>query len=99
MGEGGVPRSPKRLLWTKVEALELPPRPLNALHAAGIITLFDLVRHSEAELSVMKNIGKKDVLLLRAKLEALRLRIGMVTARRPRSISSHGKTRREGSSP
>lgn len=52
-------QSPKRLLWTKLEALELPPRPFNVLQGAGLITLSDLVRRSEAELSVMKNLARE----------------------------------------
>ena len=77
-----MPRSPKRLLWTRVADLHLPGRPLNVLHGAGITTLADLVRRSEAELLVLKNFGRKDIILLRGKLGALGLRLG--TVRRPR---------------
>jgi len=77
----------------RVADLDLPGRPLNALHAAGISTLVDLVRRSEAELLVMKNIGKKDVLLLREKLGALGLRLGMLPGRGRRHVRPPGVTR------
>jgi DNA-directed RNA polymerase alpha subunit len=57
------------------------------------VTLADLVRRSEAELEVMKNLGRKDVRLFREKLLELGLRLGMVRARRRRSIRG---MRREG---
>jgi DNA-directed RNA polymerase alpha subunit len=93
MGEEGARRSPKRLLWRRIEELELPLRPLNVLHGAGIVALADLVRRSEAELGVMKNLGKKDVRLLQEKLLELGLRLGMVRARRPRSVRSMRRER------
>jgi DNA-directed RNA polymerase subunit alpha len=86
MDEEGAPRSPKRLLWRKIEELDVPLRPLNVLHGAGIVTLADLVRRSEAELTVMKNFGRKDVRLLQEKLLELGLRLGMVRTRRRRTI-------------
>jgi DNA-directed RNA polymerase alpha subunit len=78
--------SPRRLLWRRIEELKLPLRPLNVLHGAGIVTLGDLVRRSEAELLALKNFGRKDVILLRGKLGALGLRFSMVPSRRRRSV-------------
>jgi DNA-directed RNA polymerase subunit alpha len=92
-----VTRSPKRLLWARIEELELPLRPLNVLHGAGITTLAHLVRRSEAELLALKNFGRKDIILLRDKLGALGLRLGMVPARR-RRIRPPGSVRRKASS-
>jgi DNA-directed RNA polymerase subunit alpha len=72
----------------RIAELDLPARPLNVLHGAGITTLADLVRRSEAELLALKNFGRKDVLLLREKLGALDLRLGMVRGRgRPRKAT------------
>lgn len=82
----------------KIEELELPLRPLNVLHGAGITTLGDLVRRSEAELLALKNFGRKDVVLLRRKLEALGLGFGMVPGRGRRRIRSTASTRRKASS-
>ena len=90
--------SPKRLLWRRIEDLELPLRPLNVLHGAGITTLGHLVRRSEAELLALKNFGRKDVLLLRDKLGVLGLRLGMVPVRGRRRNRSSGNAGQEVSS-
>lgn len=77
----------------KIEELELPLRPLNVLHGAGIVTLADLVRRSEAELAVMKNLGRTGVRLLQEKLLELGLRLGMVRARRRGSVRAMRRER------
>jgi len=65
------------------------------LHGAGIVTLADLVRRSEADLATLKNFGRKTVRLLRERLDTPGLRFGMMRAPRRRSILSRGKTQRE----
>lgn len=81
--------SPKRALWKSVTELGLaPPRPNNALQAAGITTLLDLVRYSRAELLRVKNFGMRDANEIEKKLGEIGLRLGAVPryskARRPR---------------
>ena len=60
--------SPKRALWESVTELGLAPRPKNALQAAGITTLLDLVRYSRAELLRVKNFGIRDANEIEEKL-------------------------------
>ena len=80
--------SPKRALWESVTELGLAPRPKNALQAAGITTLLDLVRYSRAELLRVKNFGIRDANEIEEKLGGMGLHLGVVPrykkARRPR---------------
>ncbi|MGH9463949.1 MAG: DNA-directed RNA polymerase subunit alpha C-terminal domain-containing protein [Vicinamibacteria bacterium] len=70
--------SPKRALWKSVTELDLAPRPKNALQAAGITTLLDLVRYSRAELLRVKNVGMRDANEIEEKLGEMGLRLGVV---------------------
>jgi DNA-directed RNA polymerase alpha subunit len=68
----------------RLEELDLRPRSLNVLHRAGIVTLVDLVRRTDAEPGAMNNFGREDLRLVQEKLRALGLRLGMVRAGRRR---------------
>jgi DNA-directed RNA polymerase alpha subunit len=71
-----------------VTELGLAPRPTNALQAAGITTLLDLVRYSRAELLRVKNLGMRSTNEIEQTLGELGLRLGVVprykNPRRPR---------------
>ncbi len=69
------------LLKTRVDELELSVRSANCLRAAGINTLGDLVRKSEAEMLEFRNFGRKSLTELHQVLGDLGLSFGMDVSR------------------
>ncbi len=66
-----------RKLARPVEELELSVRAANCLKAAGIKTIGDLVKRTEAEMLKFHNFGKKSLDEVRSLLDALDLHLGM----------------------
>jgi len=60
-----------------LEELALPARAINALKAADLHVVADLVQKSEAELASMKNLGEKSIDEIKTALAALGLSLGM----------------------
>ncbi len=67
----------RRILLTPISEIELSTRAENALKAARIYYLADLVRRDPAELLEMKNFGKKTLEELQMVLEQFGLKFGM----------------------
>ncbi len=67
----------RRILLTPISEIELSTRAENALKAARIYYLADLVRRDPAELLEMKNFGKKTLEELQMVLEQFGLTFGM----------------------
>lgn len=63
----------QRILDTPIEELELSARSFNCLKRAGIQTVGDLVEKTEEELSKVRNMGKKSLEEVKAKLAELGL--------------------------
>ena len=57
------------MLQTPIEKLQLSPRSYNCLKRAGINTVGDVVRMSEAELLRIRNFGQKPLEELRQRLD------------------------------
>ncbi len=76
---GQAPPEPKQLsvLDLDIEKLELSMRSLNCLRAAGITKVEELVGKSETDMLKYRNFGRKSLIELTEKLEALGLRFGM----------------------
>ena len=55
------PDIPQEVLDQPIDVLELTPRPFNALNAAGIHSIRDLMQRSEQELKITPNLGKKSL--------------------------------------
>lgn len=71
----------RNLLKTRVEELELSVRSANCLRAAGIQTLGDLVKQSEAQMLEFRNFGRKSLTELHQVLSDLGLAFGMDISR------------------
>ena len=69
------------LLKTRVDELELSVRSANCLRAAGIHTLEDLVKRSEAEMLEYRNFGRKSLTELHQVLGDMGLSFGMEISR------------------
>lgn len=67
----------KIILNTAVEELELSVRSSNCLRVAGVKTIGDLVLKSEEEIGKVKNLGKKSITEIQAKLADRNLSFGM----------------------
>ncbi|HOD50936.1 MAG TPA: DNA-directed RNA polymerase subunit alpha [Candidatus Hydrogenedentes bacterium] len=66
-----------RKLGRPVEELELSVRAANCLKAAGIRTIGDLVKRTEAEMLRFHNFGKKSLDEIRGILDSMDLQLGM----------------------
>lgn len=77
--EKDIPEDPElaRELGRSVEELELSVRAANCLKAAGIKSIGELVKRSEAEMLKFHNFGKKSLDEIKALLESMNLHLGM----------------------
>ena len=62
-----------KVLETSIEELELSVRSFNCLKRAGIATVEDLISKSESEMMKVRNLGKKSLDEVTAKLHSLGL--------------------------
>ena len=67
----------KELLSQPIEILGLSSRPFNSLKNAKLDTVGDLVKKTESELAVVRNLGKKSVDEIKDKLTEHNLTLGM----------------------
>lgn len=67
----------EKILSMKVEDQQLSKRVLNALESLGVVTIKDLVKMTEEEILVGKNIGQKALSEINEFLEKLNLSLGM----------------------
>jgi len=76
---GLAQQEPKQMsvLDLNIEKLDLSMRSLNCLRAAGITKVEELVGKSETDMLKYRNFGRKSLIELTEKLEALGLRFGM----------------------
>lgn len=65
------------LLSQPIEILGLSSRPFNSLKNAHVATIGDLVKKTESELAVVRNLGKKSVDEIKEKLNEHSLNLGM----------------------
>ena len=63
----------EKVLETSIEELELSVRSFNCLKRAGISTVEDLTNRSEADMMKVRNLGKKSLDEVIAKLHSLGL--------------------------
>ena len=63
----------ERILEKSIEELELSVRSFNCLKRAGIATVEDLTNKTEADMMKVRNLGKKSLDEVTAKLHALGL--------------------------
>ena len=63
----------EKVLETSIEELELSVRSFNCLKRAGISTVEDLTNKSEADMMKVRNLGKKSLDEVIAKLHSLGL--------------------------
>jgi len=62
-----------KVLETSIEELELSVRSFNCLKRAGIATVEDLISKSQADMMKVRNLGKKSLDEVTAKLHSLGL--------------------------
>ncbi|MEA3364358.1 MAG: DNA-directed RNA polymerase subunit alpha C-terminal domain-containing protein, partial [Candidatus Hydrogenedentes bacterium] len=76
-----------------VEELELSVRAANCLKAAGIRTIGDLVKRTEAEMLRFHNFGKKSLDEIRSILDSMDLHLGMGSEEDTEKAEAKGKSK------
>jgi len=82
-----------RKLARPVEELELSVRAANCLKAAGIRTIGDLVKRTEAEMLRFHNFGKKSLDEIRSILDSMDLHLGMGSEEDTEKAEAKGKSK------